>query len=422
MARPRAFLLCLTALAACSEGITSPLERSLFVDIRSAPGGDGSKSAPFQNLGDAVNRANEQGGATIRVAPGRYETAQTIRIQSPVAILGSNVIKYDVNGWPTGEVAAGSETRIVGTSELGTTPLILVSRLDARIVSNVTIAALTLDIVPADGVTVLLVKAQDFHVRDNILLGPSFIALNMSASSGQIIGNYITGTGCGICVGGGNTGSPATVEVKGNRVVRARFGGVLLTGSGVDVPEFADQLDATIVGNDLSDNLNPNGTGFGIRLFIIRRDLGAPQDTQSTGHIRAAITRNRLVNNQIGIILDGGFPYRRVGTVCDVRTYAGTIAVTLNGNTITGSTRTPALVTFTRSTAALTQSTLSAWQYLHNTTFTVTDPDRSLAGYWLDHPTNDPFLGPCASDQNAELLTNRFLYNGVTIGNARNLP
>jgi hypothetical protein len=192
---------------------------------------------------------------------------------------------------------------------------------------------------------------------------------------------------------------------------------VLLDGAGTDVPELADQLDATVENNDLSDNASPNGTGFGFRIFIIRRDLGLPVDWQSTGYVRAVVRNNRIVHNQMGIILDAGFPYRRVGAVCDPRTYTGGIDLTLKNNVIAGNTGTPALISFTRSVSFVNPAVRPLFQYLHNSTFNVSDPDGSLAGYLLDHPANDPPIPPplCPNDLVSEPLGNHFLYNGVEI-------
>jgi hypothetical protein len=55
------------------------------------------------------------------------------------------------------------------------------------------------------------------------------------------------------------------------------------------------------------------------------------------------------------------------------------------------------------------------WQYLHNSTYTISDPDGTLAGYWYDHPAADPFLGPCANDAVQEPLANHLIYNGVEV-------
>jgi hypothetical protein len=394
---------------------TSAYTAVLHVDAQSAPNGDGSGGAPLQDLGAAVTLANQLGGARIIVAPGRYEINTTIRIETPVVIIGSNVMQVDADGMPTGALEPGTESRIVATSALGANTLLIAGRADGAVLPGVTIANLTLESLSSSAFSLLLTKAQDFTIRNNTFVGPAAFAMSMSGSSGHVVGNYISGVGCGVCVGAGNTGSPAVVDVTGNRIVGNRNGGVLLNGSGSDIDEFADELETTVEGNDLSDNAGPNGVSFGVRVLVIRRDLTSVVNTQSTGHVSAIVTGNRIVHNQIGVLIDAGFPYRRVGTVCDPRTYSGSIDVTLRGNTLSGSTVTPALITFTRSTNTLTTTMATQWQYLHNSDYTISDPDGTLAGYWYDHPAVDPFLGPCANDAVNELLANHFIYNGIEV-------
>jgi hypothetical protein len=75
----------------------------------------------YHTIADAVAHARAVGGdPTIQVAPGRYELANTIIIDIPLDLVGSNVMGIDSNGWPTGVVSPGTETRIVGLAALGT--------------------------------------------------------------------------------------------------------------------------------------------------------------------------------------------------------------------------------------------------------------------------------------------------------------
>ena len=432
-ARTPLLVLGLAALTACADNATGPsslLSRSgiaasvspqgnlvLHVDASAPAGGDGSGRTPYQSVGEAVNRANQNGGAQIIVSPGTYPVAQTIRIESPVAILGSNVMSLDADGLPTGVVAAGTETRLVAASTPAADTILFVNRADGGIIRGVKLANLTIEGGAGNVTSVLFVKTQDFDVRDNLMKGPIGLNISASASSGQVRGNYMTGVGCGICIGAGNAASPSVVDIRGNRAVNSRNGGVLLNGSGTDVDEFADQLDATIENNDLSESVALNGTGFGLRIFIIRRDPGAPVDNQSTGYVRAVVRNNRMVHNQMGLILDAGFPYRRFAGVCDSRTYTGGIDLTLNNNAIAASTVKPALITFTRSSTALNAAQRSQYKYLHNSTFRVSDPDGSLAGYQLDHRNNDPAtpLQLCQGEVVSAPLGNHFFYNGAEI-------
>lgn len=430
-----ALVCCVTGVIACSgptpdeHHLLAPVNAAasnavrttvLHVNVNSSPNGDGTGGAPFQKLSDAITRANAIGGALIIVAPGRYDVSATMQIESPTTIRGSNVMAFDAGGLPTGVVEPGTETRIAATSALGSNTMFIVGRSDATALNSVSISNVTIQGASLAGLSLLILRTQGFAVRDNVMIGPALFAITTAASSGVIRGNYITGVSCGACIGAGNASSPAVVEVKGNRMLANRNGGVLLAGSGTDVPELADELDATVEGNDLSDNQAPNGIAFGLRIFVIRRD--PLTNLQSTGHVRASVTGNRLVNNQIAVEIDAGFPYRVLGGACDPRTYSGTIEATFARNTVSGSTLTPALFSFTRSIMATTPSMAPLWQYVHNSRITIWDPDGTLAGYWKDHLTHDPIIGSCPNDLVSEPLFNRLFYNGAEVTTGKSYP
>ena len=127
------------------------------------------------------------------------------------------------------------------------------------------------------------------------------------ASSGRVTGNYFSGVGTGAIFNGGYAASPSNVVVTGNRSVENNIGGVLLNGASIDIPELGDQLNATVRDNDLSGNTS-SAQSFGLRVFILRRDLGAPGDSQSSASVKALVRDNRLQGNRIGLLVDAGFP------------------------------------------------------------------------------------------------------------------
>jgi polygalacturonase len=388
--------------------------RVVFVDDDAAPSGDGSSRTPFRSLSEAVAAINGSGGGTIIVAPGVYLVTTTIRLEKPVNIRGSNVALANSDGWPSGALLDGTETRIVGTSALGTTTTIVAGKADGTVLNNVTISNLTIETFAGGGNGLDIIKTQGFTVRDNIIRGGGLFGLTTIASSGRVSSNYITGVSCGACIGAGNPGSPATVDIIGNRIVSNRLGGLLLNGSGTAIPELADQLNATVTRNDLSHNKATPRFSFGLRLFVIRQDLGGPFDLQSTGHVSAVVRENRIDDNEVGILLDAGFPFRRVGSVIDTRQYTGTFDLSLRGNTVSNSNLTPAAITFTRVNAAFNQSLLNLWQYLYHSTYTIDDPDGSMAGVWIDHPSHDPISGAP--------LDNHIVINGIEAANGRTFP
>jgi hypothetical protein len=142
------------------------------------------------------------------------------------------------------------------------------------------------------------------------------------------------------------------------------------------------------------------------------------------GNVHATLKGNRIVGNEMGLSIDAGFPYRTAttvtGPICDQRVYSGKMDLTLTDNTVAGSHLTPALITFTRNSAALTPAMLPKWQYLHGATFTITDNQGALAGARIDHPEADPYVGPCPGDAAHESLGNTLRYNGVVLANGRN--
>jgi hypothetical protein len=266
---------------------------------------------------------------------------------------------------------------------------------------------------------VILRRVQDYTVQDNVFRAPALHGVQSLASSGRVAGNYFNGDDLATVLGGGYPASPSAVTFTGNRVVHSLNGAVALIGAPNLIAEPGGELDAVLRDNDLSNNTSNNFT-WGVRIYIIRRDLGTAGDSQSEGNVRALLQDNRLFGNKIGILLDAGFPYRRVGTTCDPRIYYGSIDLTLKDNTLTDSLVAPALVTFTRGFTALNLATLPQWQYLHGATFTIIDPQGTLADTWIDHPERDPFVGPCPNDSANEPLGNVLRYNGVVIGNGRN--
>jgi len=82
------------------------------------------------------------------------------------------------------------------------------------------------------------------------------------------------------------------------------------------------------------------------------------------------------------------------------------------GNTISASKTTPALISFTRNTAAEFPQQLKTFKYLQDSIITITDPTADLSGYWFDHPATDPIDG--------RILNNSLKLNGSTIPNGKN--
>lgn len=394
----------------------------LHVDANASPGGNGTGAAPFQNLPEAVAEARArflEGGSRLKIqtAPGVYVLTGPLLLDVPgLELRGSNVMPLDADDWPSGRVEPGSETRITSNGSFNGAPLIHVtpssSELSGR---DVTLANLTVDFNPS-GSAILIQRAQGFSVKGCFVARASPGGVHTLASSGTIAGNFITGVGCGVCVGGGNGSSPAMVRVSGNRSVNNTNGGVLLDGGVTGTDASHGSLSALIEHNDLSDSMVNRTAGFGIRIIT---SPSGPFLLANYNHVTAVIVGNRIRGNRTGAIIDAGFPYRAIGSRFDPRLYSGSLILTFRDNDIAGNVWAPALITFTRSTAALSPSQLSpssgaSWKYLQDSSFQIRDSQNSLAGYWLDHPEFDPFDG--------RELNNVLTINGDEIPNGRTIP
>ena len=412
----------LTGLAPAfvSEAVAAPQKPTVIhVDDGAAVGGNGSGKRPYNNLPDAVAAARASSTqVVIKVEPGDYPLSSPLVLDFPVELRGSNeAVVVPDDPWPTGSIVAGTETRVFATAAMGSQPLIKIGRSDATVLTGVSISGFTFQGSSA-AQEIVLTRVQRYQVADNVFRAPANFAFQSIASSGELTANHFSGVGTAAIFNGGYPESPSKIVASGNRAVGNNLGGILLNGASIDIPELGDHLQAVVRNNDLSNNTG--NQGFGLRVFILRRDLGEPGDTQSEAHIDAVIRDNRLVANRIGVMVDAGFPYRSVAGVCDARMYSGTINLDLFGNTLNSSQVSPALITFTRFNAALSPSLLPLWQYLHGATFEISDMDGTLASARIDHPATDPFVGPCPGDETHEPLDNTLIYNGVTLPNGRN--
>ncbi len=349
-------------------------QADLYVNAAAALGGDGSSGNPFLRITDAVARARgiRNGGSSaqivIHVAPGAYVGSYTtpgprieplpIRLDvSGLELLGSTLMQRDERGWPTAAIEPGSETSLRADAPIidSTQLLVVASTNPEAVVERVTIAQLSLDTTNADE-GLLVVRAQDFTVRDNYVKGgTNSTAIDIFRSSGQILGNYATGETYGVGIGPGNPSSPAKVVVSGNRFVGNRNAGVILVGSDkLPLPEAA--LSAVVCGNDLSNNSDPGQVNLGLGLRVFAISMGA---SATSGSVTATICNNRIRNNNFGVMMDAGFARRAQNFIPDPRLYTGTFHLTFEDNEIAGNIRTPALISFTRFSSSLNPDQLN---------------------------------------------------------------
>src|SRR5262249_57726096 len=130
------------------------------------------------------------------------------------------------SGWPTGATAPGTETRIVGTSALGTSDLVAVGPSGNGILHQVEIRNFTFDSGPARGNDLSFNRTQGYSVHENAFTGGVtangfFNAANgvfSVASSGTIVGNHFSANAAGAGIAAGYPPSPSSVQVVRNRL------------------------------------------------------------------------------------------------------------------------------------------------------------------------------------------------------------
>jgi len=124
--------------------------QTIHVNPYGPANGDGSSGAPFNNIAAAVARANTIGGIpTILIDPGYYPISDTIKVEAPMTLQGSEVLQVDPQGWPTGVVLSG-ERRLVGTSDVANKTMISVAK-SGSVLYNVAIGGISFEGVAGTG-------------------------------------------------------------------------------------------------------------------------------------------------------------------------------------------------------------------------------------------------------------------------------
>src|SRR6266545_4960726 len=160
----------------------------IHVDDDAAPGGNGSGQFPYSTLAAALETAKATSESVhVIVAPGDYSITETLVIDRSLDLYGSTELLEDTDGWPTGDVVAVTETRIVAAGSLGAQPVMLVGRSDATVLGDVSIRGFVFE-GTTTGVEMLLTRVQDYVVSANVFRAPASLALQSVASSGRVTG------------------------------------------------------------------------------------------------------------------------------------------------------------------------------------------------------------------------------------------
>lgn len=390
-----------------------------YVNCAASSNGIGSAASPFNDIKTGIDRGNNYPGAVIYVAPGVCEATSTLQVKTSLILTGSNVPVVDPSGLPTGAVVQNTETKIVAGGALATDPLMSLMSVgkDVGVLYNVSLNKLTF--VAGAGAVLEFRRTQNFVLRNSIFLGAGAEqatdapGVSTFASTGVIQANYVSRLLFGASITGGYSASPASVVLQQNRL-EGNKNGLLLVGTSDGITEPGNVLTTVVTGNDLSHNLftNPQGvnSGFGLRVMIKGNEALGGSAGLSKGYVTAVMQSNTINQNYVGIVLDAGFPYRKLpdGT-CEPRDFSGALNLTFRANAMSGNENVP-LISFTRMQVTLGSQAPSRWQYLKGTTFSIVD-DRNLFGAaQLVHPLTDP-----VTDCNDGALVNLLRINGLPV-------
>ena len=219
--------------------------------------------------------------------------------------------------------------------------------------------------------------------------------VDLRASGATVEQNYARrlGNTCGFCIAG-----PGSYTVSGNRILDGGFVGLflapvavlpnfpmVLNPSGIVVAPYSAPTDAadtaTVSNNDISGHVRTNGFGIGIRLLTFTSKDAL--NTAQSGLIR--LDGNRLYRNDLALSVDANTPLPAPNMPPVSPTVPGNIDVVLRGNALGPSCRNNLLVSFTRFSHTLSNTTQS---FLTNSTYTLSlGGDTLWSNAWYDNPS-----------------------------------
>jgi hypothetical protein len=416
-------------------GSQPPNAHNVFVDASASPGGDGSPTAPYQTITQAIERAREIRAELpavhkihVHVAPGEYVEDFPIYVNvSNVDLHGSTHLIEDENGLPANCgtdavpvpcIEPGTETvmtpAVPFTSNTQVTLFIgpTVDSEDDRL-NDVTVRGFVIDgktiNVANGGVGMFVDRVDNFSIQGNVTRR-LLIGVRTDLSSGRIKGHFGYQSNDGLAIAGGSSIYPARVEAKANRLLNNLEQGLVALGTGsvkgrirspnlkpvqilfdpAQHPEqVPDTLVLSVVGNDMSGSPR-----FGMRLegYISGNAFYDTTDNQPmTSHIVATIRENSFRNNgEYGVTVEGAFTTRT-----NPRIYTATFDGSFQRNDYSGSGRAGLFIGFmlngvvTRNPGLLNQN-----KYLQNSTFVVNLLDEAgPVGIDYDNPVIDRYDG-----------------------------
>jgi hypothetical protein len=247
------------------------------------------------------------------------------------------------------------------------------------------------------GVGIGALRVHRLVVRGNHFEPTMQTGVDVRASGADVNQNYARrlGTTCGFCFAG-----PGNYAITGNRILDGGFVGLFLAPvivlpnfpmtlnpTGIVVAPYAVPLPAAadtavVSNNDISGHVRQaRGFGIGIRLvtFTSKDALGTAQSGLIT------LSGNTLYKNNFALSVDANTPVPAPGSPAVSPAVPGNIDVSLSGNAVGPSCRNNLLVSFTRISHTLTNTTES---YLANSRYSLLlGGDIAWSTAWYDHPT-----------------------------------
>src|SRR5216684_3816042 len=432
----------------------------LYVDAAATENGDGSREHPFWRITDgvvaarALRRHHHHHRIILHVLPGTYvgsferdhlagdprlEMLPIILNVSNLSLEGGTELDEDVDGLPTGTYPL--ETEALLTIEIcqpdacpliqGHTLLLIAATNDGMAGNRVSVSGFVIDgrsqgITGAVGFHIFADRVVDFSIHHNLLRhGGGGFASRMA--SGTLEANVCpTNNNIGFFITGGNLAHPASVTLQRNRSTQnaggaslfavANFVTLVLGANSLmleplqmtydrnnpeDVRNIPDQLEATVEGNDFSENHLLIATGLRCTFYPPIHYTTMDETQPITGTLNVNVRDNRLNRNgDHGITIDAGFSNRS-----DPRELTGRFEGTFENNALIDNGRNTSLLGFTNRDASTGPSSRQVYKYMQESTFHVADLDSELEGFDYDHPLTDPFDG-------SPVVGNVLFYNG----------
>jgi hypothetical protein len=333
------------AYAQVSAYAASP-PATIYVDCAATSRGNGTAKRPYWRITDALDNARllrreDPRRIVIRVAAGicsgNFETQPTGPKTRPPELLplvlnvpnltlhGAGIMEY-AEDYPVAPRPGTATTVTVDTLHYGwvdNTVIYVGPTTDGGRADGTVVEGLAIDDAFNSVHGIWITRTQRITIRANVVEHVNFAAMNVSDSSGSIVGNVLHDGTPGLTVAGGSPSSPSQLYVGGNSVTANYEGIAVLGNSTITSPYFemganplkmlpypinptasqmGNRIDVEIERNDVSNNYH------GLNFAIIG-DGHYPYS--QTGYINAGVHDNRFMDNAgYPFLLEEGFVFR----------------------------------------------------------------------------------------------------------------